>query len=122
MCSTIRIRSIITCFILWRPDVGRRLLTSRVCRSRTPDGPYYDSAGHDMIDCAGPGGKLFDDRTAEQYGVKLIGNYKWTCRKAKTAKTAEALFPRDITPHILTKKQEIILLFSIRGLKIWGKP
>lgn len=30
----------------------------RVCRSRTPDGPYYDSAGHDMIDCAGPGGSF----------------------------------------------------------------
>lgn len=50
----------------------------RVCRSKTPDGPYYDSMGNDMIDCAGPDGSYFDDRTAEQYGVKLMGNYRWT--------------------------------------------
>lgn len=50
----------------------------RVCRSKTPDGPYYDSQGHDMIECAGDAGTFFDDRKAEQYGVKLMGNYKWT--------------------------------------------
>lgn len=63
----------------------------RVCRSRTPDGPYYDSAGHDMIDCAGPGGSFFDDRTAEQYGVKLIGNYKWTWQEGEDGKNRRGL-------------------------------
>ncbi len=50
----------------------------RVARSKTPDGPYYDSQENDMIECAGPAGSFFDDRAAELYGVKLIGNYKWT--------------------------------------------
>lgn len=49
----------------------------RVCRSENPDGPYYDSMGNDMIDCKGPDGSFFDDVTAERYGTKLMGNYKW---------------------------------------------
>lgn len=49
----------------------------RVARAKTPDGPYYDSMGNDMIDCKGPEGSFFDDETAAQYGVKLMGNYKW---------------------------------------------
>lgn len=28
----------------------------RVCRSKTPDGPYLDSMGQDMIECKGPSG------------------------------------------------------------------
>lgn len=50
----------------------------RVCRSRTPDGPYLDSMGQDMIDCKGPSGTTFSDVTAQQYGTKLMGNYKFT--------------------------------------------
>lgn len=49
----------------------------RVCRSKAPDGPYEDSQGIDMINCAGPDGSFFDDETAAKYGVKLMGNYKF---------------------------------------------
>ena len=58
----------------------------RVCRSRTPDGPYYDSMGHDMIECKGPEGSFFDDEAAQEYGVKLIGNYKWTWQEGENGK------------------------------------
>lgn len=47
----------------------------RVARSKNPDGPYYDSEGHDMIECKGKEGSFFDDASIEPYGVKLIGNF-----------------------------------------------
>ena len=49
----------------------------RIARSKNPDGPYYDSAGNDMIECQGPAGTFFNDRAAEKYGVKLMGNFHW---------------------------------------------
>lgn len=48
----------------------------RVARSKTPDGPFYDAEGNDMIKVkANPDKPLFDDASIEPYGVKLIGNY-----------------------------------------------
>lgn len=47
----------------------------RVMRSKTPDGPYFDAAGNPMESVAGKAGTLFDDRSIEPYGVKLIGNH-----------------------------------------------
>ncbi|NLJ97593.1 MAG: family 43 glycosylhydrolase [Clostridiales bacterium] len=49
----------------------------RVARSKTPDGPYYDYEGNDMIDCQGPTGSFFDDSAAEKYGSKLMGSFRW---------------------------------------------
>lgn len=49
----------------------------RVCRSRTPDGPYYDSEGQNMEACKGAAGSFFDDSTAAAYGVKLMGNFSF---------------------------------------------
>lgn len=47
----------------------------RVARSKTPDGPYVDSEGKDLIDAQGPAGSFFDDRAIEPYGVKMVGNF-----------------------------------------------
>jgi len=55
----------------------------RVCRSKKPDGPYYDAAGVDMIECQGTPGTFFNDRDAERYGAKLMGNYKWQWREGE---------------------------------------
>ena len=49
----------------------------RVCRSEHPDGPYVDSMGNDMTGCKGPSGSYFSDVTAQNYGVKLMGGYKF---------------------------------------------
>ncbi|KAA6473062.1 glycoside hydrolase family 43 protein [Bacillus swezeyi] len=49
----------------------------RVARSKHPDGPYYDAEGHAMIDVRGKEGTLFDDRSIEPYGVKLMGNFSF---------------------------------------------
>ena len=49
----------------------------RVCRSKTPDGPYEDALGHNMIRCAGRAGTFFNDPDYEPYGVKLMGGYEF---------------------------------------------
>lgn len=49
----------------------------RVARSKTPDGPYLDANGTDMIKCKGRPGTMFDNTTTQAYGVKLMGNYKF---------------------------------------------
>jgi len=48
----------------------------RVARSKTPDGPFLDAQGNDMANVkADPTKPIFDDKSIEPYGVKLIGNY-----------------------------------------------
>lgn len=49
----------------------------RVCRSKTPDGPYEDALGQNMIRCAGRAGTYFNDPDYEPYGVKLMGGYEF---------------------------------------------
>lgn len=50
----------------------------RVCRSRTPDGPYEDALGQDMIACGGATGTFFHDPDYAGFGVKLMGGYQFT--------------------------------------------
>lgn len=48
----------------------------RVARSKTPDGPFLDAEGNDMINVKADKDKpLFDDRSIEPFGVKLLGNF-----------------------------------------------
>lgn len=63
----------------------------RVIRSKTPDGPYYDSADNDMINCKGPSGSFFDDEAAAKYGVKLMGNYKWLWKEGENGEKRNGL-------------------------------
>ncbi|MDF2800875.1 MAG: beta-xylosidase [Anaerocolumna sp.] len=52
----------------------------RVVRSKSPDGPFYDAAGNDMINCKGANGTFFSDGSIFKYGTKLMGNFRfaWT--------------------------------------------
>ncbi|WIV17597.1 family 43 glycosylhydrolase [Paenibacillus polygoni] len=51
----------------------------RVVRSKNPDGPYLDAEGNDMTEVkADPSLPLFDDRSIEPFGVKLMGNFQFT--------------------------------------------
>ena len=49
----------------------------RVCRSKTPDGPYEDARGQNMINCKGRPGSFFNDPDYAPYGVKLMGGYEF---------------------------------------------
>lgn len=62
----------------------------RVCRAKTPDGPYYDSQGNDMIDCGGRAGSFFNDPDYEPYGVKLMGGYEFKALETDTNKVTTA--------------------------------
>jgi arabinan endo-1,5-alpha-L-arabinosidase len=50
----------------------------RVGRSRHPDGPFFDAAGNDLTNVAGAPGTLFDDASIAPYGVKLMGNWRFS--------------------------------------------
>ncbi|MEH7120302.1 family 43 glycosylhydrolase [Neobacillus vireti] len=50
----------------------------RVVRSKQPDGPFYDANGNDVTNVKGAEGTLFDDRSIEPFGIKLMGNYQFT--------------------------------------------
>ena len=62
----------------------------RVCRSKSPDGPYYDEAGNDMTSCKGPDGSFFDDSTAAKYGTKILGNIHFNYIEGETGKIGRA--------------------------------
>lgn len=47
----------------------------RIARSKTPDGPFLDAKGQDMIEAYGK--ESDTDRSIEKYGVKLMGNYQF---------------------------------------------
>lgn len=49
----------------------------RVVRSKTPNGPFYDANGNDMINCKGANGTFFSDVSIYKYGVKLMGNFRF---------------------------------------------
>ncbi|MBY9078382.1 glycoside hydrolase family 43 protein [Paenibacillus sp. HN-1] len=49
----------------------------RVARSKSPDGPFTDAQGQDMIEAQGTPGVLFDDPAYAPYGVKLMGNFEF---------------------------------------------
>ncbi len=62
----------------------------RVCRSKNPDGPYEDAVGHDMLQCGGKAGTFFNDADYVDYGVKLMGGYKFTPIKGEKNQLAVA--------------------------------
>ncbi len=63
----------------------------RVCRAKEPDGPFYDVDGTDMLECRGAAGTFFDDKAAQKYGLKLMGNYKWTAEEGEEGQTRKGL-------------------------------
>jgi arabinan endo-1,5-alpha-L-arabinosidase len=56
----------------------------RVARSRRPDGPYFDAAGHAMSQVKGNPDVPFDDSRIAPYGQKLMGNYQLVLAAGET--------------------------------------
>ena len=87
----------------------------RVCRSKTPDGPYFDAVGNNMIDCKAPAGSFFDDRAIEPYGVKLMGNYQFLSEKGEVAKiTTGYKSPGHNSTYYDEETGEYYLIFHTR--------
>ncbi len=49
----------------------------RVARSKSPDGPYADASGQDMINCGGRDGSFFQDADIVGFGAKLMGGWQF---------------------------------------------
>ena len=62
----------------------------RVCRSKTPDGPYFDAEDHEMTYVGGRAGTFFNDADYEPYGVKLMGGYEFRALDTDTNKFTQA--------------------------------
>lgn len=87
----------------------------RVCRSKTPDGPYYDALGQDMINCRGPIGSFFNDRAIEKYGVKLMGNYQFKTNEVEAASyTTGYKSPGHNSAYYDSETGEYFLIFHTR--------
>ena len=73
---------------------------------QNPDGPFFDAEGNDMREVkADPSLPIFDDRSIEPYGVKLMGNYLFK-RLIGDPGTGSAPGPyrRAITPSIMMNR------------------
>lgn len=87
----------------------------RVARSKTPDGPYYDAEGNDMIKCKGPNGSFFNDQAVEPYGVKLIGNYQFITGEGEAKKVRTGYkSPGHNSAYYDEEKNQYYLIFHTR--------
>ncbi|TAH70406.1 MAG: arabinan endo-1,5-alpha-L-arabinosidase, partial [Anaerolineaceae bacterium] len=87
----------------------------RIARSKTPDGPYYDYEGNDMIDCKGPSGSFFDDRAAEKYGSKLMGSFRWNGIEGEESSNRQAyLSPGHNSTIYQEETGKYLLIFHTR--------
>ncbi|KXZ23337.1 endo-alpha-(1-_5)-L-arabinanase [Bacillus nakamurai] len=83
----------------------------RAARSKNPDGPYYDAAGHNMLDAKGKDGTFFDDKAIEPYGVKLMGSYNFA---AQTEKGTGCVSPGHNSVFYDDKTKRTYLIFHTR--------
>lgn len=89
----------------------------RVARSKTPDGPYVDAQGQDMINVkADPSLPLFDDASIEPSGVKLLGNmlFENTSADSDTESGIGYVSPGHNTAYYDEKTKRHLLVFHTR--------
>lgn len=88
----------------------------RVARSKTPDGPYEDANGNDMINCKGKNGSFFDDTTASAYGAKLMGNFLFKQAEGEGGKkiTSGYVSPGHNSAYYNEETDEYYLIFHTR--------
>lgn len=89
----------------------------RVCRATTPDGPYYDAQGNDMINCIGTSGKFLEAQDAKisAFGVKLMGNYTFGQVSGEVAGTAQGnISPGHNSAYYDPNSKRYFLIFHSR--------
>ncbi|MFM9279648.1 glycoside hydrolase family 43 protein [Paenibacillus jiagnxiensis] len=86
----------------------------RVARSKSPDGPYVDAAGKDMINAKGADGTFFDDAAIAPYGTKLIGNFKFTALNGEKYTDQGYVSPGHNSLYVDPKSGETFIFFHTR--------
>lgn len=87
----------------------------RVVRSKSPDGPFYDAKGNDMINCKGAPGTFFHDPSIEGYGVKLMGGHRFAWIEGENSKIRMGyLSPGHNSAYYDEKTGKYFLIFHTR--------
>ena len=82
----------------------------RVCRSRTPEGPFEDAAGQSMLECRCRPGQFWNNDDIAPYGTKLMGGYLFRPLEGENSQKENAirspghnsvLYDRDLGKWIL---------------------
>lgn len=89
----------------------------RVARSKTPDGPYLDAKGQDMINCGGRSGSFFLDADIVDYGTKVMGGYQFMALAGeKNRMTVGVVSPGHNSAIYLPETDQYFLVFHTRFL------
>lgn len=86
----------------------------RVARSRQPDGPFLDAAGHDLSMVGGANGTIFDDAAIAPYGVKLMGNYQFATATGETGQSRGYVSPGHNSAYYDPAADRYFLVFHTR--------
>jgi arabinan endo-1,5-alpha-L-arabinosidase len=87
----------------------------RVARSKTPNGPFYDPKGNDMINCKGAPGTFFDDNAIYEYGAKLMGNFRFELVEGEEAgKRRGYVSPGHNSAYFNEEEGKYYLIFHTR--------
>jgi len=80
----------------------------RVARSKTPDGPYFDSEGNDMRNVTAT--TAFNNAAIAPYAAKLIGNYLYS----PTQNTLGYVSPGHNTTYFCEETGQYFIIFHTR--------
>lgn len=87
----------------------------RVVRSKNPDGPYYDAAGNDMINCKGADGTFFNDESIYKFGTKLMGNFRFAWVEGEEGKIRQGyVSPGHNSTYYDEENNKYFLIFHTR--------
>ena len=86
----------------------------RVARSRRPYGPFHDARGNPMSEVRGAPGSLFDDRSIEPYGTKIMGGYWFRREPGEPGRTTGYLSPGHNSVYFDEETGRYFLIFHTR--------
>ena len=86
----------------------------RVARSKQPYGPFYDAQGNPMSDVRGKLGSIFDDRSIEPYGTKIMGGYWFRREQGEQRRTTGYLSPGHNSVYFDKETGRYFLIFHTR--------
>lgn len=80
----------------------------RVARSRTPDGPYYDERGQNMVGATGSNDVMF------RYGLKIMGNHRFFPSEGEAGVAGDYMSPGHNSAYYDPQTGRYYLIFHTR--------
>ena len=63
----------------------------RVCRAKSPEGPFEDAAGQSMLECRCQPGNFWNNDDIAPYGTKLMGGYLFKTLEGENSRKENAI-------------------------------